>query len=316
VIPTCGRRSLVQRCLGSLAHQEGAPPFEVLVVDDGAEPALGEHVARWGLGIRVEVLHHASRRGRSATRNTGIARSRGEIVVFLDGDMEVVPGFLAAHAAAHRSGEEVVLGRILTAPELRRGAFARYVDSRAVEKVPPGERIPARYLMTGNCSVARALLERAGGFDEEFTGYGGEDTEMGYRLEAHGGRFVHAPEALAFHLDLPSVPRMAERLRRYGEEALPILVRKAPRAREELRLYLAEPIAPGSDGPGRVAAKLLARLVCHRTFWAPAARLGALLPAALPVHALYDFVRAAAYLDGYRRALRRGSPAGAGEGAA
>ena len=253
VVPTYGRRDLLDQMLASLSDQPGAGPFEVVVVDDGADPGLGEHVSSRGLSLDVRVIHHETNRGRSAARNSGIAAANGEVVLFLDGDMRVAPGFLAAHAAVHDSDDTVVLGKIVTAPEIRRTAFVEYIDSRGVQKVPPGEPIPARYFMTGNSSVAAGLLARAGGFDSEFDEYGGEDTEMGYRLADHGARFRHAPGAVSYHMDLNSVPRMAERLRRYGETMLPLLVRKVPRAREELRLDLV-------DGRGGGAGARFARL--------------------------------------------------------
>lgn len=306
VVPTHGRRGLLERTLASLARQEGAPPFEVIVVDDGADPALGEHVRGLGLPFPAEVVHLPETRGRSAARNAGLARAGGEVVVFLDGDMDVVPAFLAAHSRAHDGPDRVALGDIRTAPEIHRGAFVEYIDSRGVKKIAPGEPIPPRYFMTGNSSVAADLLARTGGFDEDFDEYGGEDTEMGYRLGAHGGRFRFAEGAVSYHLDLNSVPAMAARLRRYGERMLPILVAKAPQARRDLRLDLAEPVDPGRDSWAVILRKIVCALACRRTFWGPSAALGEVLPAWLRVDGLYDFVRASAYLDGYRAALRRG----------
>ena len=302
VVPTHGKRDLLERCLASLAVQEGPPTFEVVVVDDGADPELGRHVEGLAHDLDVRVVHHAENRGRSATRNTGIAESTGDRVIFLDGDMAVVPRFLASHAELH-GPDVVVLGNIRTAPEIPRSAFVEYIDSRGVKKTVVGEDIPARYFMTGNSSVDRALLDRAGGFDEEFDEYGGEDTEMGYRLGAHGGVFRYAAAAVSWHLDLNSVPRMARRLRRYGERMLPILVRKVPESRRELHLDLAEGVRRG-DGPGRVLAKLLVSLTCRRSFWGPAASLAERLPPTVRADFLFDFVRAAAYLDGYRSALK------------
>ncbi len=317
VVPTHGKRALVERALKSLVRQEGAPVFEVIVVEDGADPGLGEFARSLALPFALATFVHPKTRGRAATRNRGIAAATGDVVVFLDGDMEVVPGFLAAHARAHESsrargtgeGENaVVLGNIVTAPEIPRSAFVRYIDSRGVQKIAPGRAIPPRYFMTGNSSVSASLLRRAGGFDEEFDEYGGEDTEMGYRLAAHGGVFVYAPGAVSHHLDLNSVSGMARRLRRYGERMLPILVRKVPASREELRLDLAEPLRRG-DGMGRAVMKAGAFVACRPFVWRPAAAIAARLPASVRADFLFDFVRAAAYLDGYRHALHSGKRA-------
>jgi glycosyltransferase involved in cell wall biosynthesis len=313
VIPTYGRRDFLERALRSLAKQERAPAFEVIVVEDGADPAMADFVKSLAPPFAQRTVVHPQSRGRAATRNSGIALAQGEVVVFLDGDMEVVPGFLAAHASAHeeaaaRAADRVVaLGNIVTAPEIPRTSFVRYIDTRGVHKTRPGEQIPSRYFMTGNSSVAAALLRQAGGFDEDFHEYGGEDTEMGYRLAAHGGEFTFASGAISYHLDLNSVPRMAERLRRYGERMLPILVSKVPQARTELHLDLAEPVQSG-ESAGRVARKIAARLVCRPLVWRPAAALAGALPGWARADRLFDFVRACAYLDGYGRAVRAKVP--------
>lgn len=304
VIPTHGRRDLLALALESLAAQEAAGPFEVIVVDDGADPGLTEWAAREHGALCARVVHHEVNRGRSATRNTGISHAKGDVILFLDGDMRVVPGFLAAHERAHGGASDtVVLGNIVTAPEVGRSAFVDYIDSRGVKKVREGDEIPSRYFMTGNSSVAAPLLRNVGVFDEEFGEYGGEDTEMGYRLAAGGARFRYAPGAVSYHMDLNSVPRMAVRLRRYGEAMLPILVRKVPRAREDLGLYLAEPHAAG-DPFGLALRRLAVRALCRRAVWAPLAWIAQWWPRALRVDFLFDFVRAASYLDGYRQAAR------------
>ena len=305
VIPTHGRRDLLERTLRSLDSDADGPEVEVHVVDDGADAELDQYVAALPIRLRVDVVSHPECRGRSVARNSGIDRATGEVLVFLDGDMEVVPGFLAAHASEHSDGNTVALGTIVTTREIRHDAFVRYVDSRGVRKVKPGERIPGRYFLSGNSSVSRPLLDRAGGFDEGFAQYGGEDTEMGYRLEQSGARFVHAADAVSVHLDLKGVVAMARRLRVYGETTLPLLVQKAPQAGPELRLDLVHPDLRGESTMGTRMLSRVARIFCRRTFWEPAAHLAAVLPGFVRADALFDFVRASAYLDGYRQHLEK-----------
>lgn len=304
VVPTYGRRELVTKCLGSLAAQRDEQ-LDVIVVDDGADAALGEHVRSLGLALEIRVISHATNRGRSAARNTGIRHAEGDIVAFLDGDMTVVPEWSRCHRSAHEDGTTVVLGNIVTAPGIARTAFVEYIDTRGVKKVEPGREIPSRYFMTGNSSVARALLSAAGGFDEDFREYGGEDTEMGYRLGRFGGRFRYASGAVSLHWDLNTVPAMARRLRRYGESMLPILVRKIPEARTDLHLDWVESVDFPRDGLAGALRKAIAQTLCRRSVWAPAAFVADRLPPSLRVDAIFDFVRATAYLDGYRVSLRR-----------
>lgn len=321
IVPTFGKREYLKRLLESLKKQVDAPDFEVIIVEDGADPGMAEYVRQLGPPFAYRVFVHERTLGRAATRNRGIAASAGDVVVFLDGDMVVVPEFLAGHAAAHRTGSAgqgntVALGNIVTAPEVGDSAFVRYIDSRGVHKVNATQAIPSRYFMTGNSSVAAPLLQKAGGFDEEFNEYGGEDTEMGYRLAREGGEFRFARPSISYHLDLNDVPKMSQRLVRYGEKMLPVLVRKVPNAGRELQLHLVEP-AQASDSTKTRVLKWLVWWVARPLFYRPAAALAEALPAWVRADLLFDYVRAASYLDGYRRHLQMtGAPAASAEDSA
>lgn len=52
---------------------------------------------------------------------------------------------------------------------------------------------------TANLSVPRDAVKEAGGFDEAFTGWGMEDTDLGYRLQRLGVRFAMSEEAVNYH---------------------------------------------------------------------------------------------------------------------
>lgn len=60
---------------------------------------------------------------------------------------------------------------------------------------------------TGNASVQRHLLQKAGFFEEKkFEGYGWEDTELGYRLHQVGATFMHYDQIITFHQEHPIHP--------------------------------------------------------------------------------------------------------------
>lgn len=98
VIPTLNRRALLLRTLRSVLAQTGVA-LSVLVVDDGGMD--GTDVAVEALGDpRVRLLRHASRRGVSAARNTGLAAVTTEWVAFVDDDDLWAPDKLSSQLDA------------------------------------------------------------------------------------------------------------------------------------------------------------------------------------------------------------------------
>jgi glycosyltransferase involved in cell wall biosynthesis len=88
----------LEQCLQSLAEQTHAPPFEVIVVDDGGS-AAPEPITRWAAHYSLTVIRQ-THQGISAARNRGIKGARGAVVVFVDADCKLQAGCLAALASA------------------------------------------------------------------------------------------------------------------------------------------------------------------------------------------------------------------------
>ena len=62
-----------------------------------------------------------------------------------------------------------------------------------------GFQIPWILFVTQNVSVHRNLIDRAGGFDESYSGWGYEDSDLGFRLHEVGARFEYCDVAATLH---------------------------------------------------------------------------------------------------------------------
>src|SRR4051794_34395208 len=93
VIPTEGRVAYLEVTLDSLTSQDADEPYELVVVDDAADDATPEVCERHG----VRCVSHNERRGANAARNTGLRETSGELVVFVDDDVEAPPGWLRSY---------------------------------------------------------------------------------------------------------------------------------------------------------------------------------------------------------------------------
>ncbi len=106
IVPVYNRERLVGRCIASVLAQEFAD-YEIVVIDDGSGDG-SIAVVREFTDARIYALKHETNRGMWAARNTGIAASRGNWLIFLDSDDELVPGALARmHELAAASPESV-----------------------------------------------------------------------------------------------------------------------------------------------------------------------------------------------------------------
>jgi len=305
VIPTYRKPDLLARTLEALVPQVHDVPegCEVVVVDDGSGDRTPDVMASFAERLPLVAAGPPHNEGRARARNRGWRAARGGSVLFLDDDIVLAPGSLAAHASAQARRPAGYLGDVVTAPEVVDSTLFAYLDTRGVAKLPPGARAPARYLLTQNVSVPRAALKAVGGFDEEFGAYGFEDMEIGFRLEEQAGvDFFRLEAARGEHIHHHSLREYLDKKVLCGQETLPQLARLHPGRVEEMRLHVLPLLrwpASGTDALGRaglggiVASRLDAILTRLVAVWP-----GRLWPSGL--HRLYDLLVLAAYERGLR----------------
>lgn len=237
IIPASGNGELLVKCLKSL-DQTVCFDYEVCVVDDGG--ALDEETVREQANApyRLVWCSFPLPRGRAAARNEGVLSTTGAVIVFLDSDMEARAGFLSAHYESHRSRPKTaVIGRIEWPVK---GGFYRYIGTRGVMKLKPGEPVPPKYLVTGNASIERKDLYSDAPFDTSLKGWGGEDLDLGLKLNAYGVSFAYEPAAVSFHHFGGTLKEHMERTFQYGKNTLPALVERHPEIRVMTSLNVLE----------------------------------------------------------------------------
>src|SRR4051794_17670909 len=104
VIPTRERLAYLAVALESVAAAAQRAGVEVLVVDDSGESSRVRALAE---GHGALYTPHPGPLGLNAARNTGVERSSGELVAFVDDDVRVAPGWLEALLAAARAHPDV-----------------------------------------------------------------------------------------------------------------------------------------------------------------------------------------------------------------
>ncbi len=301
VIPTFNRRRLLGEVLTALEAQQAAPPFEIVVVDDGSTDGtfewLQQRPARDPL-CPFRVLRQDNR-GPAAARNRGVTAAAGALVAFLGDDTVPEPGWLAAHWAVHQEARDgallAAIGYTAWHSRMRLTRFLRYINEQGPQfgyaLIADPRNVPFNFFYTSNLSLARErLLEEP--FDEGFPYPAWEDIEVSFRLFRRGLRLVYEPRALARHDHPTDFRRFCARQERAGESAV-FFARKHPE--------LAGLLGLGPAGPGPLPSRRRRLRQLQREWLVRALQF---LPVSLPE--IWDEALRFHYLRGLHRAWREG----------
>lgn len=192
------------------ALDQDAEDYEIIVADDGSGPTTAETIRRVAERAPVPISHvwQEDMGFRAArVRNKAVARARGEYLIFIDGDsllgrdfvrdhmILAEPGYFVAGSRVRISADltRELLGRLPATPRVDRAAMWRWWLSRRVRRIHPVVRLhlpalryfrPNRWQAVFGCNMAvhKDDFAQVNGFDNEFVGWGHEDSELAARL--------------------------------------------------------------------------------------------------------------------------------------
>ncbi|MBC8140088.1 MAG: glycosyltransferase family 2 protein [Armatimonadetes bacterium] len=205
VVPTFNRCDSLLVTLNGLIRQTNAPDFEAIVVSDGSTDGTADMVRAYDAPFPLQFFEQANA-GPARARNQGVSEARGEIIVFLDDDVEPYTEYVARHAAHHQANPNLaVVGPMLPDPDRRRAEpvwiaweHAMLEKQYAAWRTGEWTGVGAHHFYSGNASVRREHLVAVGGFNETFGRQ--EDVELAVRLETERGiGFRFDPDARGTH---------------------------------------------------------------------------------------------------------------------
>jgi len=273
VIPVYNRREKLAKTISALTHQTyPLNLMEVIIADDGSSDHPEELIELFSKFFPLHYIRQDDKGYRlSEIRNKGVKASNNDQIIILDCDMLPLPTLVESYMKyAHISPQAVLIGgrRYVNTDEISFQDILEDIDVAIslpslrtdTGKVPTKGQVPSedwrykiyrstndlknskypfRAFCGGNVCFHKTLIDTVGGFDEDFTAWGAEDTEFGYRVYNHGYWLIPIEGAGALHQEPPHGSNETDR---DAGKAItqPILVEKCPafyRKMEKDRIY-------------------------------------------------------------------------------
>ena len=220
IITTYNSPSLLGLCLESIKNQTIAPD-EVIIADDGSDKETKDLITNIIKNSDLNIIHswQEDKGFRAArSRNKAILESSGDYIILIDGDMILHPKFIQDHIAASElgfyvQGTRVLLSEIQTkiALDKRIVNFSFFtfglknrknsIHSKLLSSIFSNKKNHLRGVRSCNLAFYRKDCLYINGFNNQFEGWGREDSEFAIRLINSGVKRKNVRfNAIQFHL--------------------------------------------------------------------------------------------------------------------
>jgi len=243
IIPTHNGHDILKRCLDSITGYTKYQNVEIIVVDNGSnEPESLAYLKALGNQRRTKVLIYDKPFNYSAINNFAARQAQGELLCFMNNDVEVSSADWLGQMLAHTLQPQVgAVGAMLYYPDqtIQHAGIAVGVSpggaggvaANAFCGLPRGfqgqggrlqfsQRVSA---VTGACLLVRQqVFEEVGGFDQENLPITFNDVDLCLRLEEMGMITVFTPWAELYHHESKSrgMDDSSDKQVRFGKEVL------------------------------------------------------------------------------------------------
>jgi len=214
IVPTRDRADLLERCADAVLRRTDYAAIELIIVDNGSQEEATLDLLRFLMrDPRVRILRYPDPFNYSAMNNRAARDARGEILLLLNNDTDVIHpnwlGELVSHAVRPDVGavgakllymdERVQHAGVVLGPGRTLNHQFRFSDR--LDPGPNGELALTRSVsaVTGAClAVRRSVFFKVGGMDDKLR-VAFNDVDLCMRIGDHGYRIVWTPFAELFH---------------------------------------------------------------------------------------------------------------------
>jgi GT2 family glycosyltransferase/glycosyltransferase involved in cell wall biosynthesis len=229
VIPNWNGKDLLEQYLPSVVEAlAGNPDNEIVVVDNGSTDGSADFIRT--AFPQVTLLALPSNLGFGGGSNAGIRAARNDIVVLLNSDMRVDPGFLAPLLEGFRDPQVFAVACQIFFPDPNKvreetGLTQGWWQDgglRVRHRIDPGidDLFPCFYGGGGSCAFDRGKFLELGGFDPLLRPFYLEDTDLGYLAWKRGWKVLYQPRSAVHHQHRGTIGKV------FGEERIQAVLKK------------------------------------------------------------------------------------------
>lgn len=233
LIPAYNSEKTIRICVESVFNQNYPEQLrEIIVINDGSTDKTLQILESIQSLNSFQILSLKNNQGLATARNKGIEKSTGEILIFLDSDMEVEPDFVKKHVEKHNCpGVYGVVSCIKAASDIIYDKYQRYIyeGNRGARKFPANNPLPFHVFIFGLTSIKREVIENIGLMNSDIKIYGGEDTEFAYRIWVkYPTGLFYGEDIFVYHHHYRKLSRVLILIEKFGNQVVPMLIKKYP----------------------------------------------------------------------------------------
>jgi glycosyltransferase involved in cell wall biosynthesis len=175
--------------------------FEVIVVNDCSTDNCAEVLRSYADRYPHRLVAFDENRGVSRARNTGAAKARGEVILFIDADCIVLPNTIERAVERLGRGDSICVGGAYTCDPWDTDFFSIF-QSLYVHHVETKVEHPD-YIATHCMAISKEVFDQYNGFIEDsFIGHEAsvEDVEFSHRLIADGHQLTRPADIQVRHM--------------------------------------------------------------------------------------------------------------------
>lgn len=178
-------------------------PTEIIIADDGSSKETQNLIEKWQIKSKTPIIHSWQEDigfRAAASRNKAIAKSSGEYIIMIDGDLVLHPNFIENHLKHCKTNQFTIGPRVLLKENYSKSLLVEKnsdfsiksnqilanrkntINSSLLSKIFSHITKSDKQVRSCNMACFKNDLITVNGFNEDFIGWGREDTELVVRL--------------------------------------------------------------------------------------------------------------------------------------